>query len=173
MRWDNEVTAAVNQARRLYGISPEPALVHALIERESAHRDTSASGTREPNGHYSFGPMQVQDTTAAMHGITEPGTLATPSIGIRIGTFELARLLKLFPGDTARAIAAYNAGTGNARRNPAGHFPNQPYVDAVLSFWARFRRVVTAAAPAAGATILAAIVLWFLFVRRRRRLAWR
>jgi len=173
MRWDKEVVAAVHQAGRRYGVSPDPALVHALIEKETIHGALPITGTREPNGHYSYGPMQVQDTTAAMHGITDPKSLAVPSIGIRIGTFELARLLRLFPGDTARAVAAYNAGPGNARRNVAGHFPNQSYVDAVLGFWARFQRVVTAAAPAAGATILAAIVLWFLFARRRRRLAWR
>jgi soluble lytic murein transglycosylase-like protein len=172
MRWDMEVQAAVNQAARLYGVTIEPALVHAVIERESAHRDTSAAGTLEPNMRRSYGPMQVMDTTAAMHGITDPKTLVTPSIGIRIGTFELARLLRLFPGDTPRAIAAYNAGPGNARRNAAGKFPNQSYVDAVLSFWARFKPLAVAASPAVGAIALLALV-WFLMSRRRRaRLAW-
>jgi len=160
----------VNQAGRRYGISPDPALIHALIEREDGHRTPSAAGTLEPNGHRSYGPMQVQDTTAAMHGITDPKTLVIPSIGIRIGTFELARLLRLFPGDTARAVAAYNAGAGNSGRNAAGRFVNQSYVDAVLSFWSRFKRVAIAAAPAGGLIAAALLVWWW---SRRRRLAWR
>ncbi len=171
MKWDAEVVAAVNQARRVYGTAPDTALVHAVIERETRHGGVSIAGTREPDGHYSYGPMQVKDTTGAMHGITDPKTLATPSIGIRIGTFELTRLLKLFPGDTARAISAYNAGPGNARRSATGRFPNQPYVDAVLGFWARFKQIATASAPVVGALAIAALIWWFL--SRRRRLAWR
>ncbi len=166
MRWDAEVSAAVAQARRIYGIAPDTALVHAVIERETIHGALPITGTREPDGHYSYGPMQVKDTTGLMHGIRDPKMLAAPSIGIRIGTFELARLLKLFPGDTARAVAAYNAGPGNARRNAVGRFPNQRYVDAVLGFFARFKSM---AAPLAAVLALAAFWWW----SRRRRLAWR
>jgi soluble lytic murein transglycosylase-like protein len=171
MRWDKEVSAAVNQTRNLYGVSLDPALVHAVIEKETLHGALPITGTREPGGHYSYGPMQVKDSTAAQHGISDPKTLATPSIGIRIGSFELARLVKLFPGDTDRAIAAYNAGPGNARRNAQGNFINQPYVNAVLGFWARFKSVAVAAAPVAGVIALAALAWWML--SRRRRLAWR
>jgi uncharacterized protein (TIGR03382 family) len=170
LRWDAEVSAAVANAARLYGIRPDPALVHAVIERETLHGRLPITGTREPNGRYSYGPMQVMDTTAAMHGITDPKSLVTPSIGIRVGTFELARLLRLFPGDTARAVAAYNAGAGNARRRSDGSFINQPYVDAVLGFWARFKTVATQAAPAAGLLAAALFAWWFL--GRRRRLSW-
>lgn len=162
-KWDAEVRAAVNLTRGRYGIAVDPGLVHAVIERETRHGALPITGTLEPNGHHSYGPMQVQDTTAAMHGITDPTTLAVPSIGIRIGTFELARLMKLFPGDTARAVAAYNAGPGNAARNAStGRFVNQPYVDAVLSFW---RRYAGAAVPAA-AVLVGAAVLWWYFRRR-------
>jgi soluble lytic murein transglycosylase-like protein len=172
MKWDAEVSAAVNQARRIYGTAPDPALVHAVIERETIHGALPITGTLEPDGHYSYGPMQVKDTTGAMHGVTDPRTLATPSIGIRIGTFELTRLLKRFPGDTARAVSAYNAGPGNARRSAAtGRFPNQPYVDAVLGFWARFKQIATASAPAVGVLAIAVLAWWFL--SRSRRLAWR
>ena len=169
MRWEKEVSAAVTQARRRYGLSPDPALVHAVIERESLHGALPITGTREPDGHYSYGPMQVKDSTAAMHGISEPQSLAIPSLGIRIGTFELTRLLRLFAGDTARAVAAYNAGAGNARRNASGRFFNQPYVDAVLGFWSRFKSVAVSSAPAAGLIALALFWWW----SRRRRLAWR
>jgi len=173
VRWDAEVSAAVTQAGRIYGLRPDPALVHAVIEKETLHGRLPITGTREPNGRYSYGPMQVMDTTAAMHGVrlSEAKTLAVPSIGIRIGTFELSRLLKLFPGDTARAVAAYNAGPGNARRNSVGRFNNQPYVDAVLGFWSRFKTVAVKAAPAAGLMAVIALAWWLL--SRRRRLAWR
>ena len=170
LRWDREVSAAVNQAKARYGVPIDSALVHAVIERESAHRDTSSAGTLEPNGRRSYGPMQVMDTTGQMHGISDPSTMVLPSVGIRIGTYELARLLKLFPGDTPRAVAAYNAGAGNAARNAAGRFVNQPYVDAVLSFWRRYLQpVATAAAPVAA--VLAVVAIAFL-MSRRRRLAW-
>ena len=173
MRWDREVTAAVNQARRLYRISPDTALVHAVIEKETIHGALPITGTREPNGRISYGPMQVMDTTAVMHGVPleSAKSLATPSIGIRIGTFELAKLLTLFGGDTARAVAAYNAGPGNARRNALGAFPNQPYVTAVLGFWQRFKATATAAAPAAAGLIVAGLIAWW-FLGRGRRLSW-
>lgn len=172
MRWDAEVSAAVNQARTFYGITVEPSLVHAVIERESAHRDTSPAGTLEPNGHRSYGPMQVQDSTAQAHGISDPKTLTTPSLGIRIGTFELAKLLRQFPDDSARAIAAYNAGPGNSARNPTtGRFVNQAYVDAVLGFWNRYKTGVLVAAPLAALVALG--LWWWLSSGRRPRLAWR
>lgn len=173
-RWDPEVQAAVKQARAIYGVAPEPALVHAVIEKETIHGALPITGTREPNGHISYGPMQVQDSTAtSLHGISDPTTLAVPSIGIRIGTFELARLMRLFPNDPARVVAAYNAGAGNAARNAFGRFFNQPYVDAVLGFLERFRALVTtvatAAAPAAPWLAIAAIAV---LLGSRRRLAW-
>jgi soluble lytic murein transglycosylase-like protein len=168
--YDREVGAAVTQAARNYGVSLEPALVHAVIQRETSHGPYSPRGTLEPNGHRSWGPMQVQDSTAAMHGVSDPTTLLVPSIGIRIGTFELARLVKAFPGDTARAIAAYNAGAGNAKRSAAGTFVNQSYVDAVLGFWQKYRGVVTASASAAGLVALG-LLAWFLLSRRRHAIA--
>lgn len=169
LRWDAEVQAAVNQAARLHGLRPDPALVHAVIERETLHGKLPITGTLEPNGRHSYGPMQVMDTTAALHGVTDPSTLVTPSIGIRVGTFELVRLLKMFPGDTDRAIAAYNAGPGNARRNAAGRFPNQSYVDDVRGFWARYGRIVTGVAVPAAALLVVAGLVW-LVSRRRSRL---
>jgi soluble lytic murein transglycosylase-like protein len=167
MIYDAEVAAAVNQARTLYGVDVDPALVHAVIEQETRHGALKLTGTLEPNGHYSYGPMQVMDTTGAMHGITDPTTMATPSIGIRIGTYELARLLKLFAGDTARAVAGYNAGAGNATPNAAGKFVNQSYVDAVLSFWNQYRGPL-----AVGGSVLLGLLLLFLValgLRRARR----
>lgn len=163
MKWDAEVSAAVTQAGVSYGVGVDPALVHAIIERETRHGALPITGTKEPNGHYSYGPMQVEDVTGAAHGISDPATMAVPSIGIRIGTFELARLMRLFPGDTARAVAAYNAGAGNANRNTSGKFFNQSYVDAVLGFWNSYRGAVAGVGIAA----LAVAALIALLVIRR------
>lgn len=165
-RWDAEVRAAVTQAQRNYGVALDPALVHGVIEKETIHGALPITGTVEPNGRRSYGPMQVMDTTAAMHGVTDPTTLVVPSIGIRVGTFELASLVRRFAGDVDRAIAGYNAGAGNAQRNASGRFFNQKYVDDVKGFWKRYGGAVAVGAPAA--LIVAAAALWW-FSRRRRR----
>jgi soluble lytic murein transglycosylase-like protein len=168
--YDREVTNAVSAARPLYGVVVDPALVHAIIERETGHRPYSAQGTLEPKGRgRSYGPMQVLASTAAQHGVSDPTSLSIASLGIRVGTFELARLLRLFPGDTARAIAGYNAGAGNANRDSAGRFPNQDYVDVVNGFWQRFRGALPVTAPVAAAAAL--VLLWLWSRGRRRRLA--
>ena len=168
MKWDAEVSAAVAAAGRRYARVPDAALVHAVIEKETRHGALPISGTREPNGHYSYGPMQVEDTTAAMHGVTDPTSLAIPSLGIRVGTFELSRLLTLFGGDTARAVSGYNAGAGNARPNAVtGDYPNQSYVDAVLGFWQQYGGAVTAGAGI-GLALAVAAGAYLLMARRRR-----
>ena len=171
MTYDKEVAAAVAQARRRYGVAVDPALVHAIIQRETGHRPVSAAGTLEPDGHRSYGPMQVKDTTAAMHGINDPKTLVVPSIGIRIGTYELARLLVHFNGDVASAVSGYNAGQGNAHVDRAGRFPNQGYVDAVLAFWRRYGPAALAVSGSALVAVAAVATLIVLMQRRPLRRA--
>jgi soluble lytic murein transglycosylase-like protein len=166
VKYDPEVTAAVTQAQHNYGVAIDSALVHAVIQRETSHGPYPLNGTLEPNGQRSWGPMQVEASTAQAHGIADPSSLSIPSVGIRIGTFELARLLKMFPGDTPRAIAAYNAGPGNAARRSNGTFFNQPYVDAVIAFWQRFKGGAAAAAPLLGLVALVAAI--FLLAGPRR-----
>jgi soluble lytic murein transglycosylase-like protein len=170
VKWDPEVAAALVAARRLYARTPDPALVHAVIQKETLHGLLPITGTREPNGHYSYGPMQVEDTTAAMHGIQDPSTLAIPSVGIRVGTFELSRLLTLFGGDVARAVSGYNAGAANAKTNATtGFYPNQSYVDAVLGFWRQYGPAIAGGAGVGLVLALAAGV--YLLAARQRRAA--
>jgi hypothetical protein len=150
-------------------------LVHAIIERESAHGLApnyilNGGVVPEPGGHHSGGPMQVyDDTLRGMNATLSLSALAqSPAVGIWYGTHELARLLKLFPGDTVRAVSAYNTGSGNANRDARGKFPNQSYVDAVVGFWNKYRGPIAASIVPA---LLLAAGVWFVMSRARRQRA--
>lgn len=160
MRWDPEVRAAIAHWAPALGVKIDPALVHAVIQRESSHRKLIAD---EPGGHKSYGPMMVYDSTARAYGV-DPLDLVVPSIGIYYGVRNLAEMLRTFPGDTAAAISAYNTGPTRARRGLSGKFPNQAYVDAVTGFWKLY-----GGAAAGGIGLLAVLAgLWF-WLRSRAR----
>jgi soluble lytic murein transglycosylase-like protein len=159
MKYDAEVSAAI--ARWGSGVTIDPALVHAIIQRESSHG--AQLETAESHGRKGYGPMMVLDSTAIGMGASNPAALKDPATGILYGVQYLAGLLKRFPGDTARAISAYNTGPGNAVRNPSGRFPNQAYVDAVVTWWRTYKY----AAPAAGSLLSLIPLVMFLWSRFR------
>lgn len=168
MKWDAEVGAAVARWAPYYGVALDSALVHAVIEKETLHGAVPLVA-REPDGDYSYGPMQVKGATArTVLGVSDPSTLEDPATGILYGTKYLASLIRRFGGDYNAAISAYNAGPGNAHRDSSGNFPNQSYLVAVLNYWNRYKRLLVAAAPAAGAAIVAAVALVWILARRRR-----
>ena len=91
----------------------DAALIAAVIYSESKFSDqTSSAGAR--------GLMQITpeaaDTIARNSEATtfELNDLGDPEINIRYGTFLLRELLDRYDGDEAAALAAYNAGPGNA-----------------------------------------------------------
>jgi soluble lytic murein transglycosylase len=91
----------------------DASLIAAVIYAESRFRDqTSHAGAR--------GLMQVTPTTAeeieSMSGGTtfEVDDLSDPQINISYGTFYLGGLLERYEGNSVAALAAYNAGPGNA-----------------------------------------------------------
>lgn len=91
----------------------DAALIAAVIYSESKFQDqTSSAGAR--------GLMQITpeaaDTIARNSEATsfELKDLGDPEINIRYGTFLLAELIERYDGDEAAALAAYNAGPGNA-----------------------------------------------------------
>lgn len=93
----------------------DPALIAAVIYKESRFRDqTSSAGAR--------GLMQITHETADYIERLSGGTefeysdLADPDLNIRYGTFYLSYLLDLYDDDLVAALAAYNAGPGNADR---------------------------------------------------------
>ena len=91
----------------------DAALIAAVIYAESKFEDQeSSAGAR--------GLMQITpeaaDTIAKNSVATsfELKDLGDPEINIRYGTFLLHELLERYDGDEAAALAAYNAGPGNA-----------------------------------------------------------
>jgi soluble lytic murein transglycosylase len=93
----------------------DPALVAAVIYRESKFRDvTSEAGAK--------GLMQILPSTAQFIAHRSGGTrfelrdLANPQINISYGSWYLRYLLDRYDGNEVAAIAAYNAGHGRVDR---------------------------------------------------------
>ncbi len=91
----------------------DAALIAAVIYSESKFQDqTSSAGAR--------GLMQITPEAAETIARNSEATsfelrdLGDPEINIRYGTFLLRELLDRYEGDEAAALAAYNAGPGNA-----------------------------------------------------------
>ena len=91
----------------------DAALIAAVIDTESKFSDAeSSAGAR--------GLMQITPEAAQFIEKQSGGTtfklddLSDPEINIRYGTFLLKELLERYEGDTVAALAAYNAGPGNA-----------------------------------------------------------
>ena len=97
--------------------------------------------------------MQITPETARDIARRSGGTqftvedLATPQINISYGSYLLRELLDRYGGDTAAALAAYNAGPGNADRwggasLEPGDIPfpeTRAYVEKVLSAQRSYR----------------------------------
>jgi soluble lytic murein transglycosylase len=93
----------------------DAALIAAVIYSESKFDEaTSSAGAR--------GLMQITPEAAKFIERQSGGTtfklsdLSDPEINIRYGTFLLHELLERYDGDEVAALAAYNAGPGNADR---------------------------------------------------------
>jgi soluble lytic murein transglycosylase len=125
----------------------DAALIAAVIYSESKFSDqTSSAGAR--------GLMQITPEAASYIEKQSGGTtfrlsdLSDPELNIRYGTFLLRELLDRYDGDEAAALAAYNAGPGNADRwGGAGltaaeiPFPEtRAYVEEVLQKRDEYRR---------------------------------
>jgi soluble lytic murein transglycosylase len=92
----------------------DAALIAAVIDTESKFSDAAQSGAG------ARGLMQITPEAAKFIEKQSGGTtfklndLSDPEINIRYGTFLLKELLERYDGDEAAALAAYNAGPGNA-----------------------------------------------------------
>ena len=93
--------------------SVDAALIAAVIYSESKFSDqTSSAGAR---GLMQITPEAAEEIERLSGGTTfKLDDLSDPEINIRYGTFLLRELLDRYGGDEAAALAAYNAGPGNA-----------------------------------------------------------
>jgi soluble lytic murein transglycosylase len=125
----------------------DAALIAAVIYSESKFSDQeSSAGAR--------GLMQITPEAAKFIEQQSGGTtfrlddLSDPEINIRYGTFLLRELLDRYDGDEAAALAAYNAGPGNADKWGGADlkveeipFPEtRAYVEEVLEKRGEYRR---------------------------------
>ena len=114
----------VLEAAAREGVSPD--LVRAVIRTESAfdHLAVSSAGAR--------GLMQLMPDAAKRFGVQDP---FDPRANIMGGVRYLRVLLKMFQGDVALTVAAYNAGEGAVTRH--GGIPpyreTQGYVRKILA----------------------------------------
>jgi hypothetical protein len=96
----------LQEAAAREGVSPD--LVRAVIRTESAfdHLAVSSTGAR--------GLMQLMPDAARRFGVQDP---FDPRANIQGGVRYLRVLLKMFQGDVALTVAAYNAGEGAVTRH--------------------------------------------------------
>jgi soluble lytic murein transglycosylase len=91
----------------------DAALIAAVIDTESKFADAeSSAGAR---GLMQITPEAAKDIARHSDATSfELSDLSDPEINIKYGTFLLKELLERYEGDEAAALAAYNAGPGNA-----------------------------------------------------------
>lgn len=107
----SELDPLVQQASKKYGIPP--ALIHAVIQRESSGRPSVASGTGP------VGLMQIGKGLAKDYGYKLEDRL-DPAKNIDMGARYIRDNLKAFDGDVKKAMVGYSEGTSGARRMFAG-----------------------------------------------------
>jgi hypothetical protein len=99
-QWDKAALEPfIQEAAALHGLPPD--LIRAVIQTESRFNPMAVSRVGAQ------GLMQLMPKTARHMGIEDP---FDPRQNILGGTKYLSRLLERFKGNTARALAAYNAG---------------------------------------------------------------
>jgi soluble lytic murein transglycosylase-like protein len=115
----------IEQAAARNGLSP--ALLSGLIRQESGFNPAARSSAG------ALGLTQLMPSTAASLGVTEP---LDPAQSIEGGARYLAGMIRRFGGNTASALAAYNAGAGAVEQY--GGVPPYPetqqYVAKVLAY---------------------------------------
>ena len=119
----------IERAAARYGL--DPALLSGLIEQESGFDPTASSSAG------ALGLTQLMPSTAASLGVSEP---LNPAQSIEGGARYLSQLLHQFGGNTANALAAYNAGPGAvAQYGGVPPYPEtQQYVAKVLGYAASY-----------------------------------
>lgn len=125
----------IERAAARYGL--DPAILHGLIQQESGFDPSARSSAG------ALGLTQLMPSTAASLGVAQP---LDPAQSIEGGARYLSQMLHQFAGNTADALAAYNAGPGAVQQY--GGVPPYPetqqYVAKVLGYAAAYSHGATA-----------------------------
>ena len=119
----------INSSARRYGVDPN--LVKAIIMTESSFNPNAGSNKGAQ------GLMQLMPGTARGLGVQNS---LNPAQNIEGGTKYIAQMLRMFKGDVRKALWAYNAGPGNAKK---GRLPDETkaYIPRVMGFYNALRGV--------------------------------
>jgi soluble lytic murein transglycosylase-like protein len=126
-----EYEALIEQAAARNGV--DPAVLHGLIQQESGFDPSATSGAG------ASGLTQLMPGTASSLGVADP---LDPAESIEGGARYLGQLTSQFAGNTADALAAYNAGPGAVQRygGVPPYAETQSYVSKVLGYAEAFRQ---------------------------------
>jgi soluble lytic murein transglycosylase-like protein len=118
-----EYEALIDNAAARYGL--DPAVLHGLIEQESGFDPSATSGAG------AMGLTQLMPGTASSLGVANP---LDPAESIEGGARYLSQMMAQFGGNTADALAAYNAGPGAVQQygGVPPYAETQSYVTKVL-----------------------------------------
>jgi soluble lytic murein transglycosylase-like protein len=127
----SEYEGLIAQAAARNGL--DPAVLHGLIQQESGFNPSATSGAGAQ------GLTQLMPATASSMGVSNP---LDPAESIEGGARYLGQLMSQFGGNTADALAAYNAGPGAVQQygGVPPYAETQSYVSSVLGYAESYRQ---------------------------------
>jgi len=137
----SEYDPLIEQAAARYDV--DPAVLHGIIQQESGFNPSAQSSAG------ATGLTQLMPGTAASLGVANP---LNPAESIEGGARYLSQLTTQFGGNTADALAAYNAGPGAVQQygGVPPYAETQSYVTKVLGYAEAYRQTHPLSSTAGG-----------------------